>query len=578
MRKQVLRTSAIALGVAAALPATAQEWNVGWGGYMRQYVVFGSTEQKTNYSKTTTTTYDSDDISISVSRMGTVDGGDVTGTNPLISRSDHKINLVYVAEDDWPESFGIQNAGTLDVSEDDYNVRLFNLDVTDSDNTDANGVYILDDGNGLGGNDVVKENDRVYLMGLELTEDGIESFVEALQGHTSGVSDIHASYAGYGETTIFYTGDREEFEKAVGALTKTSDPEAVNEAIVDQSGVSQKRDTEIHFKPSVTLENGFTFGAVVELEADNTSRGSGAHIDESYMTISSDSLGKFVIGSEVSVGSLMMTSAPGVTAMWTNGGIQGSFLPGGYKQSGAGYESAPEVGGARPMRISYMTPSLGGLTLGVSYASDGNTRNNDSGYLKTPEGAGDISDIVDIAASFNQSLGEASVTLAARYGTAKQHNYGNLADEKPRELGIGLQVEFGAFTIGGSYSDSERFTDTKTELADDSSDGWSLGAVYDMDGPWKFGIDTYQGEWDNGGKLSISKIGATRNLGPGVNWDLFAVAVDRERKMDGMMPTRETATETVNGISVAGTATTRYSAKTFNESGTLFGTAINLSF
>ena len=44
MKKQILRTSAIALGVAAALPATAQEWNLAWGGFMNQHVVFGSTE------------------------------------------------------------------------------------------------------------------------------------------------------------------------------------------------------------------------------------------------------------------------------------------------------------------------------------------------------------------------------------------------------------------------------------------------------------------------------------------------------------------------------------------------------
>ena len=47
MKRTALRTSAIALGVAAALPATAQEWNLAWGGFMNQHVVFGSTETKT---------------------------------------------------------------------------------------------------------------------------------------------------------------------------------------------------------------------------------------------------------------------------------------------------------------------------------------------------------------------------------------------------------------------------------------------------------------------------------------------------------------------------------------------------
>ena len=50
MKRTTLRTSAIALGVAAALPATAQEWNLAWGGYMNQHIVFGSSEKKTTVS------------------------------------------------------------------------------------------------------------------------------------------------------------------------------------------------------------------------------------------------------------------------------------------------------------------------------------------------------------------------------------------------------------------------------------------------------------------------------------------------------------------------------------------------
>ena len=46
MKRTTLRTSAIALGIAAALPATAQEWNLGWGGFIHQHVAFGNNEVK----------------------------------------------------------------------------------------------------------------------------------------------------------------------------------------------------------------------------------------------------------------------------------------------------------------------------------------------------------------------------------------------------------------------------------------------------------------------------------------------------------------------------------------------------
>ena len=377
MRKQTLRTSAIALGIAAALPATAQEWNVGWGGYMRQYVIFGDNEHKTTM-------------------------------NP-------------------------GNAQTI--------------------------------------------------------------------------------------------------------------------ATIERSGISQRRDTEIFFKPSVTLENGIKFGVTVELEGD------GEGVDESYMTIGSDALGQLILGAENSVGHRMMFGGPTVTSMWTNSGIHGSFIPvktGGLQAAGS---STTEVGSNNDvMRVSYHTPSLGGLSLGVSYADGGGGNNgNNSGYLTRSKTDNTLSDIMDVAARFNQAFGEADVTLAARYGTAKH----NGASKKPMEFGVGLRVGFGAFTIGGSYNDSKRVRAGEDGYSSNhSSDGWSLGMTYDMEGPWKFGIDTYQGEWDDGDTTSVAKVGASRTLGPGVSWDLFALTArskDNDSSSGGDMIIEE-------------------------GSGTLFGTAVNLSF
>ncbi len=45
MKKVLLGTSAIALAGAFATSATAAEWNVRVGGYMEQYVAYGSSDQ-----------------------------------------------------------------------------------------------------------------------------------------------------------------------------------------------------------------------------------------------------------------------------------------------------------------------------------------------------------------------------------------------------------------------------------------------------------------------------------------------------------------------------------------------------
>ncbi|HAR51276.1 MAG TPA: porin, partial [Roseovarius nubinhibens] len=64
----------------------------------------------------------------------------------------------------------------------------------------------------------------------------------------------------------------------------------------DGDGVGFHSNSEIFFTPSVTLDNGLTFGINVQLEAEN--QAGATYIDETYMTISGDTLGRIEIGSE----------------------------------------------------------------------------------------------------------------------------------------------------------------------------------------------------------------------------------------------------------------------------------------
>ena len=77
----------------------------------------------------------------------------------------------------------------------------------------------------------------------------------------------------------------------------------------DNDGIGFLSNAEIIFSPSITLDNGLTFGVNVQMEADNGGGGIDG-IDEVYMTISGDQLGKFIIGSENSAGYTSMVGAP----------------------------------------------------------------------------------------------------------------------------------------------------------------------------------------------------------------------------------------------------------------------------
>jgi len=80
----------------------------------------------------------------------------------------------------------------------------------------------------------------------------------------------------------------------------------------DFDGVDVLQDAEIQFTPSITLDNGLTFGVDVQLEANAGTNGTGDTIDESFIFIKG-SFGQVLIGSENSAGYKMSYGAPDVT-------------------------------------------------------------------------------------------------------------------------------------------------------------------------------------------------------------------------------------------------------------------------
>ncbi|QGX98803.1 porin [Roseovarius faecimaris] len=316
----------------------------------------------------------------------------------------------------------------------------------------------------------------------------------------------------------------------------------------DWSGLELHQTAEIIFTPSITLDNGLTFGVNIQFEGQN-----GLNIDESYMSISSDTFGRLDIGAENSAGYKSMVGAPTVTSMWINSPSISTFialsasgaLPFAFRQ--AAISSYTEVAGNNDVRrISYYTPSFNGLTIGVSYARDGVTNAGNNYGLGLDTNGIFLSDVMDIGVNYSQSFGNADVNIGARYGTGS-YAAGNPASD-PETWGIGATVGFGGFTIGGSYAEN----DNGAANGVGDQEGWSFGMTYDAAGPWAFEALTYQGETTVAPGVTSDytayKVGASRDLGPGVDWDVYAVMAE-------------------NGVS-----------GTLEVEGFAVGTAINLSF
>lgn len=332
----------------------------------------------------------------------------------------------------------------------------------------------------------------------------------------------------------------------------------------DFDGVDVYTEAEIQFTPSVTLDNGMTFGVNVQYES--TTNG-GAFIDESYMSISSDGFGKIDIGNENSVGYKMIVSAPQIDgSIWINSPSISGFIPisvsaGGnlpwnFRQSAIS-AYAEVLGNNDVPRISYYTPAFNGLTLGISYAAASNvagTGVNAGNNFGVNRAAG-VTDIIDVAAAYSQSFNGVDIDVAGRWGTANSEIAGT---SDPEVWGLGATIGMAGFSFGGSYSEN----DNGNIIPDE--EGWALGVTYDPAGPWKIGADTYQGEWTGTGagagdkaEFEAYQIIGSRELGPGVSWAIYAVYAEG----------------TVNGDAggTFGNANTKVE-------GTLIGTSINLTF
>ncbi|MEQ8294383.1 MAG: porin [Roseovarius sp.] len=340
-------------------------------------------------------------------------------------------------------------------------------------------------------------------------------------------------------------------------------------------GLSLHQTSEIIFTPNVTLDNGMTFGINIQLEGENV----GARIDETYMSISSDTFGRLDLGAENSAGYKSMVGAPSVTSMYINSPSTSAFIPfTGYDAAlsafaatpvnlvtlpfrQAGISSYTEVGGNNDVsRITYYTPDFNGLTIGVSYAAQG-AINAASSYSVDKNTV--LSDIFDIGVNYSNSFGATDITLAARWGTGDTPSL--VAGASDFETwGVGFQVGFNNITIGGSWAENdndETLITSGVGLGD--SEGWSFGVTYDAAGAWAFEALTYQSETDivAGGAdtgfrtdREAYKIGASRTLGPGVDWDIYLVHETR----DVNVPVAQFGGDEIEG--------------------TLLGTAINLSF
>lgn len=256
----------------------------------------------------------------------------------------------------------------------------------------------------------------------------------------------------------------------------TQSDEFENAASSQYNNVDVFGNGEVHFKGSTTLDNGVKVGVQVELEGGNRSEDD--PVDESYVTIDSQ-YGRLVVGSDDNVAYSMHVSAPDVGRL----GLEESYLTEVGGMTGRPAAIVANVPSSTSLnsdndsqKITYITPTFSGLTVGASYipgSDDGIVGTGEDSSLANGTG---IDDGYAVGLTYSADLQGAGVTVSAGYAA---YDRAGTTTKTQKEYSVGVNVAVDAFTIGGAYRDLS-----------------SIGGVNDYDGQaWNVGVAWEQGPY-----------------------------------------------------------------------------------
>ncbi|KAB7738510.1 porin [Parvibaculum sedimenti] len=318
----------------------------------------------------------------------------------------------------------------------------------------------------------------------------------------------------------------------------------------DHVGGTASQDTKvalvarnIDIKAEGTLDNGLVAGVDAKLQlgsdwnANNVQNGS-ANFRQLFAYLEGG-FGKFEIGGTDGAAYKMHYTSPwfvpgnGVDSPNIYNGVSSKY---GYNN----YSSSPEVRlstfslmATDSNKISYFTPRLAGFQLGLSYTPDAQNHGpSENGlvllpkdYTNNPYDYNNINQVFEIALNYAGTFGGVDVGVDGFYTGGNAMNNVN-AD--PEEYGLGANLGYAGFTLGGAWYQSNDL-DYKYGISyarkDAGAEVWTVGLKY-ATGPWTVGIayldgqdnsDGGLGNYRDGRESQTVQLGGGYNLGSGVD-------------------------------------------------------------
>ncbi|QGX98994.1 porin [Roseovarius faecimaris] len=234
----------------------------------------------------------------------------------------------------------------------------------------------------------------------------------------------------------------------------------------DFEGADAVASGRVFVAPALTLDNGLSFGGNFELDAHLGERNAGVVADEAALYLKGG-FGTLQFGKTDTPGNHMHMGAPvSFGPEVNNANISAAVLPSLLQFSNVhstsqvgddlirgtlGSTYASNMRDETGLRLSYYSPRISGLQLGLSYAPDG------------PSTALGREDFIDVGANYTRSFGAVDAAVSAKWGLADS------TAGSPEYWGLGLSLGFGALSVGGSYSETSG-----------SAGGLTDGQAYDI--------------------------------------------------------------------------------------------------
>ncbi len=267
------------------------------------------------------------------------------------------------------------------------------------------------------------------------------------------------------------------------------------------------REGEVYFTGETTLDNGLTASVVIQLEAETSTD----QIDESYIAFKGG-FGHLHIGSDDPATDSFLISAPGAVSgfgvndpTFTNISTGGNSIDANVTTVGISGDND---------KVIYLSPSISGLSVGVSYAPDATEESADG--LRSDNDAGDQSREIALAAGYSRTVGALSFALYAGYAKANLEAAGGGFNDDQRQWGVGGEIGMAGVKVGASFrEDNQGTSGAHTDRRD-----WNVGVGYET-GPWAFSLGYGRTEIEEGAgagedTLDVTELAANYVVAPGL--------------------------------------------------------------